>query len=91
MQVIIVCRFIPGGRTAVTLACGLISYQRRRFVIAAVVWALYAFFAGRLGGRAFEGRPWAGLLAAFGGTVVLSALIEAARRVRSRARPRASA
>ena len=88
MQLIIVCRFIPGGRTAVTLTCGLIGYPRRRFVtataIAAVIWALYAFFAGRLGGKAFEDKPWAGLLAAFGGTVVISALIEAARRIRSR-------
>jgi membrane-associated protein len=88
MPLIIVCRFVPGGRTAVTLSCGLIGYQRRRFVIAtavaAVIWALYAFFAGRLGGKAFEDKPWAGLLVAFGGTVVLSALIEAARRIRSR-------
>jgi membrane protein YqaA with SNARE-associated domain len=28
-QLIIVCRFIPGGRTAVTLCCGLIGYPRR--------------------------------------------------------------
>ena len=77
MQLIIVCRFIPGGRTAVTLTCGLIGYPRRRFVtataIAAVIWALYAFFIGRLGGKAFEDKPWAGFLAAFGGTVVVNA------------------
>ena len=88
MQVIIVCRFIPGGRTAVTLTCGLIGYQRRRFVVAtavaAVIWALYAFFIGRLGGRAFESKPWAGFLVAFGGTVAVSVLIEAIRRIRSR-------
>ena len=64
MQLIIVCRFIPGGRTAVTLTCGLISYDRRKFVtataVAAVIWALYAFFIGRLGGKAFEDKPWAG-------------------------------
>jgi hypothetical protein len=88
MQVIIVCRFIPGGRTAVTLSCGLIGYQRRWFVVvaavAAVIWALYAFFIGRLGGKAFEDRPRAGFLVAFGGTVLVSALIEAARRIRSR-------
>jgi membrane protein DedA with SNARE-associated domain len=88
MQLIIVCRFIPGGRTAVTLTCGLIGYPRRRFVtataIAAVIWALYAFFIGRLGGKAFEDKPWAGFLAAFGGTVVISVLIEAARRIRTR-------
>src|ERR1700678_2961751 len=28
MQLIIVCRFIPGGRTAVTLSCGIIGYPR---------------------------------------------------------------
>ena len=88
MQVSIVCRFIPGGRTAVTLSCGLIGYQRRRFVVvtavAAVIWALYAFFIGRLGGKAFEDRPRAGFFVAFGGTVLVSALIEAARRIRSR-------
>ncbi len=93
MQVIVVCRFIPGGRTAVTLSCGLIGYDRRRFVIAtavaAVIWALYAFFAGRLGGRAFEDKPWLGLLAAFGATLVVSALIEAARRISSRRKDRA--
>jgi membrane-associated protein len=94
MQVIVVCRFIPGGRTAVTLTCGLIGYQRRKFVIAtavaAVIWALYAFFAGRLGGKAFEDRPWVGFLAAFCGTVVLSALIEAARRIGSHWKGRAN-
>ena len=94
MQLIVVCRFIPGGRTAVTLTCGLIGYQRRRFVIAtavaAVIWALYAFFAGRLGGKTFEDQPWAGLLAAFGGTVMISTLIEAARRIRSRRKGQAA-
>jgi membrane protein DedA with SNARE-associated domain len=87
-QVIIVCRFIPGGRTAVTLTCGLIGYPRRRFVTAtaaaAVIWALYAFFIGRLGGKAFEDKPWAGLLIAFGATIAVSGLIEAARRIGSR-------
>lgn len=85
MQIIIVCRFIPGGRTAVTLSCGLIGFNRRKFIlataIAAVIWALYAFFIGRLGGRAFESRPWAGFLVAFGGTLVLTGLIEAGRRI----------
>ena len=84
IQVIIVCRFIPGGRTAITLCCGLIGYPRRKFIvataIAAVLWALYAFFIGRLGGKAFEDQPLLGLAVAFGGTVVISLLIEAGRR-----------
>jgi membrane-associated protein len=84
IQVIIVCRFIPGGRTAITLCCGLIGYPRRKFIlataIAATVWALYAFYIGRLGGKAFEDQPLLGLAVAFGGTLVLSLLIEAGRR-----------
>ena len=85
VQLIIVCRFIPAGRTAVTLTCGLTGYPRRKFVagtaVAAVIWALYAFFIGRLGGRAFEEKPWVGFLVAFGGTIVISALIEGIRRM----------
>jgi membrane-associated protein len=85
-QIIIVCRFIPGGRTAVTLSCGLIGYPRRRFVfataIAAIIWALYAFLLGRLGGRVFEDRPWLGFLVAFGVTLVITGLIETVRRIR---------
>jgi membrane-associated protein len=88
MQLIIVCRFIPGGRTAVTLTCGLTGYPRGRFVtgtaVAAVIWALYAFFIGRLGGKAFEDAPWAGFLIASGAAVIVSALVEVVRRLRGR-------
>jgi membrane-associated protein len=94
IQLIIVCRFIPGGRTAVTLTCGLTGYSRRRFVVgtaaAATIWALYAFLIGRLGGKVFEDSPWAGLLIASGGTIVISALIEAVRRIRASVGRRAS-
>ncbi len=95
MQLIVVCRFIPGGRTAVTLTCGLTGYPRRRCTtataVAAVIWALYAFFTGRIGGRAFEDNPWAGLLIALGASIAISAVIEIIRRLRPRGRRRASA
>jgi membrane-associated protein len=88
MPLIIVCRFIPGGRTAVMLCCGIVGYQRRRFVIATaaagVIWASYSFFIGRLGGKAFEDKPWAGLLLALGLTLAVSAVIELVRRIRAR-------
>jgi membrane-associated protein len=84
-QLIVVCRFIPGGRTAVTLTCGLIGYPRRSFTVAtalaAVIWAVYAFGIGRIGGRAFADNPWAGLLIALGASVAVSAVIEAVRRI----------
>jgi len=94
-QLIVVCRFIPGGRTAVTLTCGITGYPRRRFVAAtaaaAVIWALYAFFIGRVGGQAFEDNPWAGLVIAFGASIAISAVIEVIRRLWGRRRRRASA
>jgi membrane-associated protein len=87
-RLIIICRFIPGGRTAVTLTCGIVGYERKRFVLAtacaAVIWASYAYFLGRLGGAAFEGRPWAGFLLALGFALVVSALVEGVRRIRGR-------
>ena len=95
IRIIVACRFIPGGRTAVTLTCGLIGYPRRSFILgtglAGVLWASYAFFIGRLGGQAFEGRPWAGLLVGLGLTLVVSGVIEAARRLRQRHRARRGA
>jgi len=85
IALIIVCRFIPGGRTAVTLSCGLIRYSWRRFAIAtavaAVIWASYAFFAGRLGGKAFEDNPVVGFVVAFGGVLVISGLVELIRLI----------
>jgi membrane-associated protein len=85
-RLIIVCRFIPGARTAVTLVCGLVEFRRRTFVLATacagVIWACYAFFIGRLGGQAFESRPWAGLLLAFGAALAITGLVELVRRLR---------
>jgi membrane-associated protein len=84
-RIIIACRFIPGGRTAVTVTCGLIGYPRRIFVpataVAGVIWASYAYFLGRLGGKAFEDRPWIGLLLALGVALAVSVLIELIRRL----------
>jgi membrane-associated protein len=92
MPLIVVCRFIPGGRTAVTLVCGIVRYDHRRFMlataVAGILWACYAFFLGRLGGKAFEDKPWVGLLVAFGATLVISGLVEGIRRLIARSRRR---
>ena len=52
-----------------------------------MIWAAYSFLIGRLGGRAFEDKPWAGLLLAFGATIAVGGLIEVIRRIRSRRPP----
>ena len=57
-ELIAIGRFIPGGRTVVTLSAGTLGYPWRRFVLfdaaAALGWALYASLLGYLGGQAFE-------------------------------------
>lgn len=76
-------RFIPGGRTAVTLSAGTLAYPWPRFAtfdaIAAAVWALYGSMLGFFGGRAFEDSPLTGLLLAFGIALAVTATIEAVR------------
>jgi membrane protein DedA with SNARE-associated domain len=60
--VIIGARFVPGGRTATTLAAGGLAMAWRRFaaadLIAASVWATYTTALGYIGGETFNDRPW---------------------------------
>src|ERR671918_518107 len=68
--ILIVARFIPGGRTATTFAAGTVDFAWRRFVvfdaIAVVVWATYAALIGYLGGAAFDEDIWKALALGFG-------------------------
>jgi membrane protein DedA with SNARE-associated domain len=85
---ILVARFIPGGRTAVTLAAGTLEFPWRRFlaydVAAGVIWASYAALLGYFGGRTFEESPLKGLAVAFGIAVAVAAVVELVRWLRKR-------
>jgi membrane-associated protein len=83
---VVVARFVPGGRTAVTLTAGLTRMRERIFLpaaaAAAILWASFAGGLGYLGGNAFEEDPWRGLLAAGVLAAVIVMGIEGARRFR---------
>jgi membrane-associated protein len=86
---IIIARFIPGGRTAVTFSCGYThAMPWRRFIVADVIagtlWGTYAALLGYIGGKQFEDEPWKGLLVAFAVAVGLSVLVEVVRKLRGR-------
>jgi membrane-associated protein len=85
---ILVGRFIPGGRTAVTLACGLLAMRWHRFirfdVAAGLMWASYAALLGYFGGKAFEESPLKGFVVAFVIALAITGGIEVYRWLRKR-------
>ena len=90
--IIIIARFIPGGRTAVTFAAGYIpTFPWRRFIVydivAGVLWATYASLLGYFGGKTFEDHPIWGVALALGIALTLGLVVEVVRHVRQRRRP----
>jgi membrane protein DedA with SNARE-associated domain len=72
---IVIGRFIPGGRTAVSIGAGVLEFSWPRFLlfdaIAAVVWSIQAALPGYIGGSLIREQPWLALIVGF----VLSALL----------------
>jgi membrane protein DedA with SNARE-associated domain len=90
--VIIIARFIPGGRTAVTFSAGYIpTFPWRRFIVydiaAGCIWATYAACLGYFGGKTFEDHPLWGVALALGIALTLGLVVELVRHMRQRRRP----
>ncbi|WP_106396817.1 DedA family protein [Actinocorallia populi] len=86
--ILVVARYIPGGRTATTLTLGATRYPFRRFflfdVLAGTSWAVYSVLVGYIGGVAFEEDPFKGLLLGLGIAIGITAVVELVRYARKR-------
>ena len=86
--IIVVARFVPGGRTATTFTAGTVRLSWPRFAAAdavgATLWAFYAAGLGYLGGETFERRPLSAFLFGLGVALLVALVVEAARRLQRR-------
>ena len=92
---LITARFIPGGRTALTLSCGVTKQPRRWFIgwaaVAAVIWGNYAALLGFIGGKSFEDNHTLAYIIAFVSAFSITLVIELVRWLLKRARYRKTA
>jgi membrane-associated protein len=83
---LVTARFIPGGRTALTVTSGLTRQPRGWFAkwiaIAALIWATYAAGLGYLAGDQFKDNHTSAFLVAFGVALGITLLIEVVRHFR---------
>jgi len=83
---ILIARFVPGGRTATTFTAGMVRFRAVVFfpiaAVAACSWAGYAVLLGYYGGRAFEERPLLALGVALGIAFGVTGAVELTRKVR---------
>ena len=92
---LITARFSPGGRTALTLSCGVTKQPRRWFIgwaaVAAVIWGNYAALLGFIGGKSFEDNHTLAFIIAFVSAFSITLVIELVRWLLKRARYRKTA
>lgn len=86
--VLIVARYIPGGRTAITITCGAVRYRLAKFSffdsIAAVSWGLYSGLIGYFAGMTFKDRPLLALGLGFAVAITCAFVIELVRFILER-------
>jgi membrane-associated protein len=86
--VILVGRFLPGGRTGGTFAAGSVGMGWKRFARfdapAALAWAIYVGVLGYVGGAAFRDSLWKPLALSAAVAVAILAVVEGYRRLLKR-------
>ncbi len=87
-MLLITARFIPGGRTILTVSSGITQQPRLWFAawvaVAGTIWATYAAVLGYLFGQAFEGNHALAFWLAFGTALSITAIVEIIRWIRDR-------
>ncbi|MEM8619698.1 MAG: DedA family protein [Actinomycetota bacterium] len=87
-MLLITARFIPGGRTVLTISSGITHQPRAWFAgwvaVAGTIWATYAAGLGFLFGQAFEDNHTLAFLLAFVTALTITGLVEVVRWVRER-------
>jgi membrane-associated protein len=85
---LITARFIPGGRTVLTLACGLTrqphGWFARWVAIAGVIWATFAAGLAYVVGQPFKDNHRLAFWVAFGTALAINLIIEGIRHLRNR-------
>lgn len=83
-RLIVMSRFVPGGRVTMNVASGTARVPLSRFspasAIAAVAWALYHTGLGVIGGAAFVANPLIGVAIGLGLSLVVGGVVELVRR-----------
>jgi membrane protein DedA with SNARE-associated domain len=89
--ILVVARYIAGGRNAATMTMGAVGYPLRSFSffdgIGTLSWAFVSTLIGYLGGVAFQGHPARGVLFGIGLALAITALVEGVRHLRRRRAP----
>jgi len=94
-MLLITARFIPGGRTLLTISSGVTEQPRRWFAgwiaVATLIWASYAGLLGFFFGQAFEDDHTLAFWLAFATALAITGLIELVRWLRERRKLAAAA
>ena len=84
---LVVARFVPGGRTAATFVSGAVELPwLMRFApfdaLGCLLWAGYAGSLGYFGGQTFQDETWKALVLSFGIAGAITIAVELVRRLR---------
>jgi membrane protein DedA with SNARE-associated domain len=80
---VIIGRYIPGGRTATAVGCGVLGFPHLRFVafdvVGAFTWGTVTTMVGYLGGQAFGDNTLLAFGVSFGVAIAVSLVVELVR------------